>query len=68
MTVKDVMDRLAKEDPRMECVVDLHSEYAVVTEVNTVEGYDNGGYVSKPYPHRTGVDRTRVHGYVYIGP
>lgn len=71
MTVKDLIQRLQQEDPNMEVVTDLHSEYALVESVRRIEAYDAGGYISACYrsqdPIATNLAKSRMHGYVYIG-
>lgn len=63
MTVKQLIEKLNEHPPNMEVVADLHSEWAPVTAVSRVVGFDNGGYISKPYREK---DRACAHGYVHL--
>lgn len=64
MKVKDLIAKLKKQPQDMEVVTDLHSEYSLVHSVKRIVGYDNGGYVSRPY---NAEDKPSCHGYVYVG-
>jgi hypothetical protein len=66
MTVKELIEKLQSLPQNHEVITDLHSEYSEVETVKLMQGYENGGYVSRPYPHRGEVPLT-THGYVYIG-
>lgn len=64
MTVKELIAKLEALPPNHEVITDLHSEWSAVKAVGLVNGFDNGGYISRPYRAE---DKLKVHGYVYIG-
>jgi hypothetical protein len=63
MTIKELMDKLHAYPRDMKVVVDLHSEYAEVNHVDTIKGFENGGYVSRPHLAK---DNVKVHGWLLI--
>ena len=67
MTVKDLIAKLSELPGDLVVVTDLHSEYSEVVEARQIEGRENGGYVSRPYPSRTITD-TRPYAYVGTNP
>jgi hypothetical protein len=63
MTVKELTDALSRYPADMRVVADLHSEYSEIISIETITGFENGGYVSRAY---RATDKTRVHGWVYL--
>ena len=63
MTVEEMIKHLQKMPPKHIVIVDLHSEFAEAGVPSMVTGYNNGGYISRPYSDATA---TKAHGYVHI--
>jgi len=67
VTVKELIEELAKVPPGMKVISDLHSEFAEVQTVKTIAAFENGGYVSSARYARDNTAEHRVHGFVYVG-
>ena len=66
MTCEQLIALLKQQPPQMTAVVDLHSEFAEVTQVERFVGQENGGYVSRAYPDASGRMPVTGRGYVLI--
>ena len=64
MTVKELMAELDQFNPNLTVIIPLHSDYSTDVTVGEMEGFDNGGYISRPYRV---VDQAKVKNYVVIG-
>ena len=63
MTVRELIEELGKMPPNHRVVTDYHSEYSDVETVELIVGYNNGGYVSRPYSNE---DKLKSHGFVRV--
>ena len=63
MTVAELIAELQTHPPSAPVVINYHSEWAEAHTVGTIEGRENGGYVSSIYRPE---DRLHKRTFVYI--
>ena len=63
MTVQELITQLSGLPSHLTVITDLHSEWTEISGSTLIEGYENGGYISRPYDDR---GKHRTHLYVHI--
>lgn len=64
MTVKEVIKALQAYNENLQVITSYHSDFCVVGNISIMEGIDNNGYSSIPYPPK---DKTTAADFVLIG-
>lgn len=66
MKVKDLIAQLNQQDPEMEVIADLHSDYSPVELVHVIHAVPKGSYIMRPHHSMSEENKAKLTKYVYL--
>lgn len=67
MLVKELIAALQQQDPELEVIIDMFSDYAILDGVSIRSAVDQGGYVMNSHYTMSEESKAKEMQYLYLG-